>query len=63
MAHPYFQEDDFVVNFEVELRRSIEEDKEKESIDRSKRRKNKKVSLAISINASDDRKYRFYTRL
>ena len=43
MAHPYFQEDDFVVNFEIDLRRSIDEDKEKDSIDRSKRRKNKKV--------------------
>lgn len=45
MAHPYFQEDDFVNNFEIELKRIIDEEKEKESIDRNKRRKHKKVSF------------------
>jgi hypothetical protein len=43
MAHPYFQEDEFVSTFEMELKRMIDEEKEKDAIDRNKRRKHKKV--------------------
>lgn len=49
MAHPYFQEDEFVNNFEVELKRLIDEEREKEAIDRNKRRKHRKVSLNVCI--------------
>lgn len=49
MAHPYFQEDEFVNTFEVELKRMIDEEKEKEAIDRNKRRKHKKVTVYFLI--------------
>ena len=43
MAHSYFQEDEFVNKFEVELKRLIDEERQKESLHQIKRRKHKKV--------------------
>lgn len=43
MAHSYFSRDDFVDKFEVELRHTIELEKEKDQNDRGRRKKTKKV--------------------
>jgi hypothetical protein len=45
MDHPYFQEDEFVNKFEVELKWLIDGENKKEAIDCNKRRKQKKVRL------------------
>jgi cyclin-dependent kinase-like len=43
MRHAYFQHDQFAERYEVELRRIIDLEKEKEQSDRLRRRRNKKV--------------------
>lgn len=49
MSHPYFQEDGFVEKFGPELKHLVDDEKEKESIDRNKRRKQKKVSVYLLV--------------
>ena len=49
MYHPYFQEDGFVEKFGPELKQLVDNEKEKESIDRNKRRKQKKVTVYPSV--------------
>lgn len=43
MRHAYFQHDQFVERYEIELRRIIDLEKEKEQNDRTRRKRSKKV--------------------
>jgi serine/threonine protein kinase len=43
MEHPYFQADGWCDRFEIELKKLIESEREKEQYDKMRRRKSKKV--------------------
>ena len=43
MAHPYFQEDGFSDKFDFDVKKMIDMEKEKEVLDRSKRKRTKRV--------------------
>jgi hypothetical protein len=43
MRHAYFQHDQFAERYEIELRRTIDIEKDKELTDKARRKRNKKV--------------------
>jgi hypothetical protein len=47
MRHAYFQHDQFAERYEIELRRSIDHEKEKEQSDKARRKRNKKVNSGL----------------